>query len=427
MAWASTYTLLSLDRYAKIMGIVPAHFQGAAGSSYWPVKANRNNDLWPQYSWQAQDRVSREDLARAIANAEYDIASVLGYWPAPKWIEQDVRKFPQYYRRDLFRVGGGNIRGSRVGVNAAWGKIISPGQRATSLVADSVAVVYSDEDGDGWDETATISFATTLTEACELKVYFEDKAGAQEWEIRPAKSKSISGGTATLVFDSWLFVNPDLMALPTTTDDFTAINIDTTGNYVTNVDVYREYTDTTGTSAVFYWEPTPERTNVLCPNCGGAGCQACTLTTQDGCIHIRDAEAGIVVPTPATYDSDDAAWGSDVFTVCRDPDYVKVWYYAGLLDNRWLRGVECDPLPLSMAEAITWMATARLERPFCAGTVATALFNKLQTDLATTQGDTSFFVPESDMSNPFGTRRGEILAWRRISKLTDWRMLGVAV
>lgn len=425
MAWASTHTLLSLDRYAKILGISPAHFQGAAGNNYWPVKANRNNDLWPQFSWQAQDRVSREDLAHTIYTAESDIASVLGYWPAPRWIEQEVRDFPHYYRRDLYRVGGGNVRGSRVGVNTRWGKIISPGQRAVSLVADSAAIVYSDEDGDDWDETATISFATTLTNACELKVYFEDKAGAQEWEIRPAKSQSISDGTATLVFDSWLFVDPALQALPTTTDDFTAINIDTTANFVTKADVYREYTDTIGTSATLYWEPTPQYLNVLCPSCGGTGCEACTLTTQDGCIHIRDAERGIVVPAPATYS--DGEWSSSAFTVCRDPDYVKIYYYAGLLDNRWLRGVECDPLPLRLAEAIAWMATARLERPFCAGTVATALFNKMQTDMSVTQGDTSFFVSPGDMANPFGTRRGEILAWRRINGLTERRMVGVAV
>jgi len=312
-----------------------------------------------------------------------------------------------------------------VGINAHWGKIISPGQRATSLVADSTTVTYSDPDGDGWSERATISFATTLTEACELKVYFEDKSGAQEWEIRPALSKSISGGVATLTFNSWLFVDPTLQTLPPTTDDFTAIAIDTTANLVTEVDVYREYTDTAGTSATFYWEPTPQYLNALCPACGGAGCQACTLTTQDGCLHIRDAEAGIVVPQPATYS--DGEWSSSAFTVCRDPDYVKLWYYAGLLDNRWLRGVECDPLPQAMAEAIAWMATARLERPFCAGTVATALFNKMQTDMSVTQGDVSFFVPPGDMANPFGTRRGEILAWRRINGLTERRMVGVAV
>lgn len=425
MAWASTHTLLSLDRYAAIMGVNPVHFQGAAGTSYWPVSPNRNNDVWPQYSWQANDRVSREDLARAIANAERDITDVIGYWPAPMWIEQEIREFPHYYRRDLFRVGGGNVRGARVGINAAWGKIISPGQRAVSLVADSTAPVYSDEDGDGWAETATLSFATTLTDACELHAYFEDKAGAQEWEIRPARSKSISGGTATLVFDSWLFVDPDLQTLPPTTEGWSAIVVEDTSNYVTSVDVYREYTDTTDTSAVFYWEPTPERLGVLCPNCGGAGCQACTLTTQDGCLHIRDANAGIVVPQPATYS--DGEWGGTCYTVCRDPDYVKLYYRCGLTSDRWRRGIECDPLALHFAEAIAWMATARLERPFCAGTVATALYKELQIDTSFTGTDSSYFINPIDQANPFGTRVGEIRAWRRIRGMPERRMRGVAV
>lgn len=424
-----TYTLLSLPRYARLMGINPVHFQGATAIDIFPVAPNRNNDVWPRYSWQASDRVSHDDLAHAIANAERDIADLLGYWPAPMWIEQDVREFPRYYRRDLFRQGGLNVRGQRVGINARWGKIISPGQRAVTLI-DTATVAggsldYTDEDADGFAETATVQLATTLTDPCEIKVYFSGTDGEQEWEIRPARSKAISEGIFTAVFDSWLFINPDAQSAFPTTAGFSAIDISTVVNYVVSVDVYREYTNTSATSATFYWEPTPTITSALCPSCGGTGCVACTLTTQDGCLHVRDANAGIVVPAPAAYS--DGAWGASCFTVSRDPDYAKMWYYAGALDNRWLRGSTCDPLPLKFAEAIAWMATARLERPFCAGTVATALSVKLQTDLAVTQGDVSFFVGPADLSNPFGTRRGEVQTWRRMRGLTERRMMGAAV
>jgi len=420
-------TLLSLPRYAGIMGINPVHFQGAYAGNIFPVSPNRNNDVWPQYPWQANDRVARFDLAHAIASAEEEIANYLGYWPGPTWIEQEVRDFPHYYRRDLFRVGGGNVRGARVGINTKWGKIISPGQRAVSLIDDEVVVAYTDEDGDGWSETATVSVTTTLSNVCEIKVYHEDKEGQPEWEIRPPRSKSISGGTCQLVFDSWLFIDPDIQGRYPTDEGWSAINISTTANYVTKVDVYREYTDTTGASAMFYWEPTPQLVNGLCSICGGAGCQACVLTTQDGCLHIRDANMGIVVPQPATYDSDEGAWESAAFTVCRDPDFVKLYYYAGMTSDRWRNGTTCDPLSRELAEAIAWMATARLERPFCAGTVAEALSIKMQTDLSMSHGDTSFFLAPGDLANPFGTRHGEVLAWRRVNGIAERRMMGVAV
>ncbi len=59
-----------------------------------------------------------------------------------------------------------------------------------------------------------------------------------------------------------------------------AIDISTVANYVTSVDVYREYTDFTQASTEFYWETS-------CELCGGAGCSACSLSTQDGCFHVR--------------------------------------------------------------------------------------------------------------------------------------------
>jgi hypothetical protein len=72
------------------------------------------------------------------------------------------------------------------------------------------------------------------------------------------------------------------------------------------------------------------------------------------------------------------------------------------------------------------MATARLERPFCHCGVLTALAEKLQTDLALTDPDQSYSLPFSLLDNPFGTRRGEMEAWKRVSNYKD-RIVGVAL
>ncbi|NIQ99586.1 MAG: hypothetical protein GTN78_05215, partial [Gemmatimonadales bacterium] len=187
MARADTPTLLSLDSFATVMGVNPSHFNGAAHSTVTPIIDNACNDLWPQFAWQAGDRVSRDELAQEIANAERDIADFINYWPAPVWIAQEHHPYPRHHRPDVLRHGGYDVRGYRIGINADYGYIIAPGQRDFDIVGDSVAVTLSSEDGDAsYNETATVSTATTLTDACEVKVYFEDKSAAQEWEVRPA-------------------------------------------------------------------------------------------------------------------------------------------------------------------------------------------------------------------------------------------------
>ncbi len=427
-------TILSLPYYARIMGIDPVNFQGATAGSIFPVIPNRNKDVWPRYSWQASDRVSHEDLARAIYQAERDIAEVLGYWEGPIWISEEIRPFPRHYRRDVWRYSGQDVRMNAVSIKTQWGKVISAGQRATgsgpvcTATVASGSLAYTDEDGDGFAETATISFSTTLTNSCELKVFFTGTEAALEWEIRPPRSKAISGGIATLVFDSWLFIDPDVLAYYPTEAGQHAIDISTTANYVTTVEVYREYTDPTSASAIFYWEPTPTGigANLFCTSCGGSGCAACTLTTQDGCLHIREPNQGIVVPTPASYDESTGVWSFNCYSVCRDPDFVQIYYYCGEISNESRSGRTCEELPNDLAMAIAELATTRLERPMCAGTNIIALQAHWREDLARS-GEVSYALSLGDLNNPFGTQRGAIQAWRRVGKLREHAVQGPVI
>ena len=105
MARASTYTLLSLDRFAQILGIDPAHFNQCGAPSLDPAvfpEEGRCSDVWFQYDWQKNDRVSRETLARAIKAAEDDIAKVLNYYPAPLWFTNEVHTYPRFARRNRY-------------------------------------------------------------------------------------------------------------------------------------------------------------------------------------------------------------------------------------------------------------------------------------------------------------------------------------
>lgn len=438
MARASTPTLLSLDRFAAIFGINPVHFNGGDGNSIniFPIIQNCN-DFWPQYAWQYSDRLSREELARAIYSAEEDIARVVGYYPAPKWVAQEVHRFEQHYRRDMWGVGGFNVRGARKSITLNYGKFIQAGQRAVTLVGTATVaggtLVYSDEDGDGYDETATITLATTLTDECEINAYFAGRSGAKEWEIRPAVSKTISGGNIVLVFRSWMLFDPDLWELyPPYTEGsttlFHSIDISDNGNYVTSVEVYREYTDLTATSATFYWEPEPSTLGLAgCTTCGGTGCAACSLQTQDGCIHARDVESSVVVPVPADYDADEGAWDQVAYSVCRDPDMVKVYYKAGELGERWMTGDNCDRLGDFWARIIARMAMSRLTKAPCSCAHVRAQYDELRADLAKVGRESSYIFDPAMLSNPFGTRVGELEAWRKVDGVTGRRLGGGAI
>lgn len=413
-------TLLPLATYARIMGITPPHFWQAASATVFPVTCQ---GVWYSHDWQSGGQVSRWQLAEAILGAEEEIARVLGYYPAPKWISKEIHHYPQHYRRDLFG-NGRDIRGHFKPVELNWGKFIQAGRRAVTLVGDSQTVTYSDPDGDGYNELATITVAgITTTDACELKVYFEDKSGEQEWEIRTAKTKTLSGGTLTVTFDAWLLIDPDLQEqFPNTDDPLQPIDLLTSGNYVSTVDVYREYTDFTVASAEFSWQPKPSSSllSIVCTNCNGSGCVACENTTQDGCFHTVDSKLGMAVPQPATYDSDDGQWNGTTWTECREPDTVKLWYYAGDLDQRFLQETSCDPLSHYFAQAISWLATARLENDLCGCNNTIELARSLRIDLTFTEPEGgSYFNPDDIINNPFGTKKGEVMAWLRIKHLTE--------
>jgi hypothetical protein len=428
MARASTDTLLSLDRFASIIGYAPPAFNSSYSNIIFPGEL-ACRALW-QHEWQDHDAVSREEIAREIAIAEQDIANFMGWWPAPRWIAQDVKMYPRFHRPEYYEGGGVNNRGQLKGIKTSYGKIIEPGQRAVTYIGTATAQgtpcskTFSDEDGDNFDETVTVSCTgVTTTDECEIKVYFADHNGDPEWEIRPPRTRDITAGTFTATFYAWQLIDPDLWeAFPTHAYGGTEpVDLDDPTSFVTEVDIYREYNDPTATSAVFYWEPEPGGS---CAFCGGSGCTRCTLTEQEGCATIRNAELGILTTAPATYDDDEAAWASASWSVCRNPDQLKVYYYCGNLSELNRAGRRCVGLSDQWARVIAHLAVARLRRPLCDCSGVSSLVDWLQTDTALGTREQTYTVLWDDLSNPFGTRRGEMEAYRHCRSLEPGKISG---
>lgn len=403
-------TLLSLNRYAKIMQINPAHFNNLSSPTIFPLE-NRCSDLWFRYDWQATDSVSWESLAQQIAGAEAEIKAYTRYSPAPDW-EKDVRPWSTYHRHDIS--AGMDVIGT------SYDYLIYPGRRAVSEVLAGAIIVYSDEDGDGFDELATVSATTSLTNVNEIKVYFAGKGGARAWEIRPVKTKVVAGGTLTITIPSIQLVKPEKRELPPASDGVEGLSLLDSDNFIETLDIYREYTDTTAVSAELYWASN-------CTVCGGTGCASCSLGVENGCAKIVSVNPGFMQAQVASYSSDNGYWTAGPWPSSYDPIQAVLYYQAGFISSSYLNGESYDPLDQRLAQAIAWLATARLERPFCNCGTASALARRLMMDMAITEGDGSKTFSFEDLENPFGTRLGEVWAWKQLKKISGKRLGGFAV
>lgn len=404
-------TILSLARYAEIMGINPIQFMSGTDTGIlFPTTGC--TDRWWHFPWQDSNKVSRTDIAMEIKRAEQDITSQLKYFPGPNWIEEEEQPYTKYHRRELTAMRGFTPNGQYKSVNLKYGKHVAFGKRAVSLVAADAGVIYTDDDGDGFSETATIMVPTSLTNACEIKVYHPGYLGNELYEIRPIKTKQITGGNAIITFDVWYLFKLSLQSAWPGSSVTGPAPIDATDSdsYVTSVDVYREYADP-AEQCTLYWEGAPYS---YCDSCGGTGCPSCDSITQVACIQPRSEFRNSVVVIPAIYDS--GSFTPSTFCAGREPDRVKVSYMSG--DYEILNG--CREVPDDLAQAIAYIATARLSRPLCTDCEnVSAKEQYLSTDLIyITRGesnDTKFVTRE--VSNcPFGTTRGEVEAYRIIKR-----------
>jgi len=414
MAVASTPTLLSLDRFAAVLGIHPLHFNQVDANIGSATSRVCIEPIF-QYSWQHSDAVSREELALSVMEAEDDIAQVLGYRPGVTWEVEERIELDRAWRPEMWLSHGWDIRGDRMSVKTKYGHVISGGRKQKSLIDDAVAITYTDVDSDGYKETATIGpIATTVTDPEEIMVYYPGLSGDDAWELRPT-SVTIAGGSVTVVFRREQCL---LKTLLESLDATTASGL-TDSNFLTTVDVYRKYNDPS-VQVDFVWRSD----NLGCYACGGDGCTSCALIVQHGCMTVKDDQLGIVTLAPGTWDDDDELFNASVLSVCRRPDYVKLWYRAGKRD------LSLSTPMVSMARrwelAIAKLAISKLDRNICSCKAVSDVQAHWNVDLRRSQASsaqsTNYRVTSYELeNNPFGTTIAAMDVWR----LCKREMLGV--
>lgn len=416
-------TKLSLYEFAQALGLSTLH---VAGIEVEEIKGTYCASPWLQYAWMDADRVGREAIGRAIATAEDMMETYLGFRLLPSYEADERHATTKPYHPEFVNFTGRQVGGFNSAVRTTWGYVLDYGRRkATPLTIIQQTLpgpVLADlvwTPSGYWEVAEVLVDATGITDPQEIRVFYPGKGSDPAWEIRPI-TVSIDGGShiATITFPRELGVlesiwNALVPGAAEGSDD---------ANFVSTVGVYRIYTDASD-QASFRWEQVTS-----CGVCDGidGGCPACSFRTMAGCITTRgDPRLGLSVFRPAAWDEDTRAFLPRDFEAFRQPDDIALNYLAGWEDpNKNRPRLEMAP---KWREAVAYLAASLLERPPC--DCSPDYWERWREDVST---DVSYFgqgghilrVAPNDLSNPFGTRRGAIWAWKRC---TDGLAIGQGV
>jgi len=396
---ASTYSQVSLDQFAKILGLDPLHFAGAY--SDLRRETARCHDLWAQYQWQDPGKASREEIARALHRAEENIADVCGYYAAWKWIVDERHKLER---------GGLSPHAPRTRLVTKRKQVISGGAQAVSAIdaGDVTRGADIDADGDGFAETAvfTVSNVETTWNLEEVRACFKEYAAGdaancrtdpssesydEAWEVRPLKLRR-SGTTVTAYIPVWHLFKPQLYE--ELAPDH--INADDADSYVDTISFFRVYNDVSS-QVSFMW---------------GTDCVydvSCAWATQTGCIRTVDPRNGTITIVPGTYGAACNCYTAGNYTYRVVPDAVRLWYRAGL--PRPAPGV----VDHTMARLIVMLACARLDYPICSCGNPQTLVAGWRDNAAKSTDKREYILPPELIANMLGTHVGEIAVWSALN------------
>jgi hypothetical protein len=415
-----TGTLLPLDEWRRIMQLHPWHFWQLANnvipltSSCFPLTL--------EHAWQNAQAVGRAEIVEAIISAERKFHQVFGFSPSPR-AEYDEVQVQMYYDRRNTYLSSADAQGRWLALNTLSKKIMNVGKLGLSFIGTS-AVSYSDIDGDGLSEMFTLSISTSITDPDQIAVYFSsadryDSGNGNEicdrWRVQPV-SVSIASGTATIKGRAWTVVKPVKYQgySQNEIDPFAA------SNFVSTLDVYQRAVDTT-VQGDFVWETSPSDDCETC-DVSDNTLDPSAVATLNARYVVRDSDIGTLAGEVAYYDDSCDEWITNGWPVAYAPERARIHYTAGYPLER---GQMAEQMKIIVAR----LAAAELAQPVCGCDSSNRQLAHWQQDLSRQSGaqdaDT-YQVAFEDLSNPFGTRRGHVFAWRQLRDLVRERGISTA-
>jgi hypothetical protein len=406
---------MSVSQWGSSLGLHPWHLMQLANSLI-PL-SSKCNALVYESTWQNADRAGRLQIRQAITEAERLMHQYSRIWPSPRFVETTLSSPPLGDTRYV-RWGSSGGQGRWLNVQLPDAAIIALGPAAETNV-QTLALTYTDADGDGLFETATtaVGVVTAGTTADEIVCRFlaVDCGPIAPPEITP-RSITIAGGNVTVVFDTWDLVRPvRYQGAASGTLDPGNGAAPAAAVCAPSIEVLRRRADPTGTTlatamAVLTWETRPWPEWCCCVTAGTSTDPAATAQAIARAV-IRDGPNGIVAFGEAAYDATTATWSAVCdWTHCRPPDRVTLRYQAGRMDRQWDR-------------TLAGLAAAAMDRGVCACDGANHAIYDWQKDLSQTGATNDLYQAPEDFTNPLGSRRGQIAAWRFLSQ--QQRLVGL--
>lgn len=404
---------LSLSRWFSLMGFNP-WLSYQLTNSKLPVNAQCSALIY-EYDWQSADRAGRASIRTAIQRAEDLVRQYTLINPVPAFREATM-PYPALGDARFVRLRDIGSDGQWLTIALPEGEIRALGV-ASDTTPQTALLIYTDEDGDGLYETATCSATvpsgTTINQVV-ARFQASDCGPLTPPEIAP-RSVTIANGIATLVFDTWTLVRPIRYTSPVQTGLDPGDGAPPSATVCAQaLDIFRRFCDPAGTTeatcmALLSWETRPWPNWGSCCTTGDSSDPAATATALCRAV-IRDGHAGIVGFGEAAYDADNGLWRSVCdWRRCRPPDTVTIRYQAGTPRD----GIAMRE---DLAIVVARLAAAELARPICACTSANKELYEWQTDLSRVGATNDLFSAPNDITNPLGSRRGQIYAWRHFER-----------
>jgi len=402
---------LSLYKWFQIMGMHPWHKYQLANAMI-PIES-RCPTLTFEYAWQAADRAGRQDVRRSIERAEALFSEYAHFAPSPTFQEVTL-PYPRLGNQTLTRYTNSDYTGRWMGFQLPDRYIKKMGYEHITA-ATTATLTFLDLDSDGLYETAR-AIATVPAGTLSSELYITFTASDYVYEdvganVITPRSATVSGTTATIFFNTPTLVRPILYTLPRPTQlDPSVLPPAANSPFAVSVNVARRYCDDTGidldtAQAVMIWETRPFPPWATIWSFNNATKDPAELAYAPARVNIRDANQGIVYAGESVYNASTGSWsGFTGFTEYRPPDRIKFRYYAGN-DSQNLDVV------------IARLAAAELARPVCACTSANKELGEWQQDLARLGSTDETYAQPNDTTNPFGSRRGHIFAWRTVQQI----------
>lgn len=372
---------LSLERWRQLIQptMNPFHFYQLS-NALLPLRRECFG-LVREWAYQSGGKsVGRAEIRDAITRAESMLADALGYWPVPTWLCETVPYPRAVHRTSLIKLQAR--------------KVLQIGKPVATLIGDVQATLL-DNDGDGikeiFEATLPFSHLPVGTTVEELSLGFsiwdrhDDLLPLHDYDIRPVRIQMDTHAQLVRIYGAaWLLVKPvrygGLLSAG-------ALDIDTATNYAATVSVYRTVTDHC-LAGGGVWQ-------ARCGSCqvAGASCPpACGhCEAMDFCL--VNGEQGLVRPvTPHC-------------TCGNAPQSLTVSFQAGACLKDW---------ELTIAR----LAAAELTGGVCE--CGDAGIDYWHEDLAIMRGKDNMgnFRPEL-LNNPWGTLRGHVYAWERVTHDMD--------